>query len=239
VIQQPGAALRATVIQWSRVFLDLIFPPSCVGCGERGVDWCDQCNQSLQRLSAPICKHCGSPLPTSKSKCTRCADFPTILSVRSYATYGGSLLKAILHLKYRPNKRLAEIMGNWLVDLVIQERIEADRIVTVPLGRKRLRQRGYNQVDLIADQMASRLGITNDKKALRRIRETRSQVGLDLAYRHKNVQDAFRADPLRLQNQKVILVDDLFTTGATLLACTSALREAGVRRVYGFTLARA
>ncbi len=148
-------------------------------------------------------------------------------------------MRAILHLKYRPNKRIGEMMGNWLVELTIQNGTEADKILAVPLGTNRLKQRGYNQVDLVVDTMAKRLGVVRDTKALIRVRETKSQVGLDTYTRRINVQDAFRADPKKLQKQSVILVDDLFTTGATLLACTNALQEAGVRRVFGVTVARA
>jgi ComF family protein len=238
VIRQPGAALRATALHWSRAFLDILFPPTCVGCGKPGIDWCDACDQDLYRLSGPVCARCGTLLPQPQTECARCMDFPSILQIRSYAYYQGSLLKAVLHLKYRPNQRIAEVMGNWLVELVIQEGMVADLILAVPLGRDRLKQRGYNQVDLIANHMAKRLGIRDDKKGLMRVRETRSQVGLDLVNRQINVQNAFQAAP-HIKNQRVLLVDDLFTTGATMLACTSALQKVGVRKVYGLTVARA
>jgi ComF family protein len=238
VIRQPGAAICATALHWSRAFLDILFPPACVGCGEFGVDWCDACDQDLRRLSGPICIRCGTSLTQPQTECERCIDFPSILKIRSYAYYEGSLLKAILHLKYRPNQRLAEVMGNWLVELVIQEGLEADLILAVPLGRNRLKQRGYNQVDLITNHMAKRLGIRSVKKGLKRVRETKSQVGLDPVNRHINVQNAFQANP-HIKNQRVLLVDDLFTTGATMLACTSALQEVGVRKIYGLTVARA
>jgi len=239
VIRQPDAALSASAHHWTRTFLDLIFPPSCAGCGKSGLEWCDSCNQALHRLSKPVCDHCGSPLPDHRQNCSRCMDFSDILQVRSFAYYEGPLLKAILHLKYRPNTRLAEIMGGWLAELAIQEKMEAERVIPVPLGRRKLNQRGYNQVDLISGWMAKKLGIVNDRKALKRIRETQSQVGLDPASRHSNVQDAFRANPQGIKDQSVFLVDDLFTTGATLLACTSALQKAGVRKVFGLTIARA
>ncbi|OGO19821.1 MAG: hypothetical protein A2Z14_06225 [Chloroflexi bacterium RBG_16_48_8] len=239
MIRQPGAALSATAHHWTRAILNLIFPPTCVGCREPGVEWCDRCNQALRRLSKSACNYCGSPLPHHQKECTQCVEFPDILRIRSYAYYEGSLIKAILHLKYRPNRRLAEIMGSWLAELAIQEGMEAERVIAVPLGRKRLNQRGYNQVDLIADGMAKKLGIVREKKALKRIRETQSQVGLDPVTRRLNVHNAFQANQQGLKDQCVFLVDDLFTTGATLLACTSALQEVGVRKVYGLTVARA
>jgi ComF family protein len=238
VSRQPSAAIRATALHLSRAFLDILFPPVCVSCGKLGVDWCDICDQDLRRLSGPMCIRCGTPLPQPQIECARCIDFPSILQIRSYAYYQGSLLRAVLHLKYHPNQRLAEVMGNWLAELVMQEGMEADLILAVPLGRNRLKQRGYNQVDLITNHMVKRLGIRSDKEVLQRVRETKSQVGLDPVNRHINVQNAFQANQ-RIKNQRVLLVDDLFTTGATMVACTNALRKVGVKKVYGLTVARA
>lgn len=239
MIRQYGRGLNATVLQWSRTLLDLLFPPTCVGCGEPGVDWCDQCNQSLRILLKPLCTRCGSQLLDAHKKCVRCREFPGILTVRSYAIYEGSLLRALLHLKYRPNRQIARIMGHWLAELSRREGMEAEMIIPVPLGRVRFMQRGYNQVDLIVDSMAEYLGIPRNKKALKRVRETKSQVGLDPVARRLNVQNAFLADQQAIRNQIVYLVDDLFTTGSTFLACTHALQKAGVHKVYGLTVARA
>jgi ComF family protein len=239
VIRRPGAVIRAAAHHWSRAFFDILYPPSCVGCGETGTDWCKTCEKSLRRISRPICAHCGSPLPRNQIECFKCTDFPENLRIRSYAYYEGPLLKAVLHLKYRPNQQLAEAMGKWLVELAIEEGMEADIILAVPLSKKRMKHRGYNQVDLITSHMAKQLGITREKKALKRIRETKSQVGLDPINRHLNVQNAFQANHEILENQRVFLVDDLFTTGATMLACTGALQKVGVRTVFGLTVARA
>ena len=238
MIQHPGAVIRTTAHRWSRALLDILYPPACVGCGEPGVDWCGRCNQTIRRLTRPVCVRCGSSLSQSRSACNRCVDFPENLQVRSYAYYDGPLLRAILHLKYRPNKSLAEVMGNWLIDLAVQEGMEADIILSVPLSKNRLKHRGYNQVDLIVESMAKGLGIASDKRALKRIRETKSQVGLDPINRRINVQNAFQANQRILQGRNVFLVDDLYTTGSTILACTQALNEIGVRKVYGLTVAR-
>jgi ComF family protein len=135
--------------------------------------------------------------------------------------------------------RLGRIIGHWLAGLCLQEEMDGNLIVTVPLSKNRLKQRGYNQVDLIADGMSEDLGIEKRKKVLIRTRETESQVGLDPIARQLNVQDAFQADRQSLKDQNVFLVDDLFTTGATMLACTDALIKAGVQKVFGLTVARA
>jgi ComF family protein len=112
-------------------------------------------------------------------------------------------------------------------------------ILAVPLGEKRLKQRGYNQAELIANGLAEEMQIPISKNILRRTRETRSQVGLDSISRFRNVHEPFHADPKAINKQIVFLVDDLLTTGATLVACTRALMTAGVQKVYGLTVARA
>jgi ComF family protein len=158
--------------------------------------------------------------------------------VRSYAQYEGPLLRALLHLKYRPNRRLAAVFAGWLSDLLKREGWRVSNIVAVPLAASRLRQRGYNQAGLIAHALSRMIELPYDAGALRRIRETPSQVGLDPAERWLNVAGAFKARSHE-QGHVVLIVDDLFTTGATLAACTSALLENGAEQVYGLTVARA
>lgn len=164
---------------------------------------------------------------------------PPRLLIRSYARYRGPLVRALLQLKYRPNRRLASHMAGWLAALAGRESWRPGIIVPVPLGQKRLRQRGYNQATLIAAGLADCLGAQLVERLLARSRETRSQVGLGMADRQRNVQGAFLASASGLEGQSVCIVDDLCTTGATLSACAAALMEAGVEQVVGLTVARA
>lgn len=224
---------------WRISVLDLIFPPRCVGCGQSGDDWCPTCQQAVNAIVRPVCYRCGVPLLDRYRDHHLCDAFPRILAVRSYAWYDGPLLRALLHLKYRPNRRVAYQMGKLLAEIVLSEGWKATKVLSVPLGRKRMLQRGYNQADLIADGLAKHLGLERGRRSLIRARETRSQVGLDAIARRLNVQGAFWADIQSLEGREVYLVDDLLTTGATMLACTEALQKAGVRRVYGLTVARA
>ncbi len=225
--------------KWIGSGLDLVFPPRCVGCGQPGTDWCAGCQRAVNTIIRPLCNRCGLPLFDRNHDRHLCASFPMILLVRSYAWYDGPLLRALLHLKYRPNRRVADLMGQWLAGIIQKEGWEGSKVLSVPLGKKRMRQRGYNQADLIAEGLAKHLGLEWGKSSLVRIRETRSQVGLDQIARRLNVQGAFRADPREVEGHEIFLVDDLLTTGATLLACSEALQNAGVRRVYGLTVARA
>jgi len=153
--------------------------------------------------------------------------------------YEGPLMRALLQMKYRPNQRLAGVFADWLRDLLRREKWHPTKITAVPLAESRQRQRGYNQAGLIATALSRMIELPFDPGALRRIRETPSQVGLDPAERWLNVSGAFEACSRSEQDHAVLLVDDLFTTGATLAACASALLEKGAQQVFGLTVARA
>ena len=116
---------------------------------------------------------------------------------------------------------------------------DVDLIVPVALGPKRLKERGYNQANLLASPCAIRLGVECNQRALRRIRETRSQVGLSIVQRQNNVSGAFIADSKEVGGKRVLLIDDVLTTGATLNACAEALKQAGAVQIFSLTLARA
>jgi ComF family protein len=109
----------------------------------------------------------------------------------------------------------------------------------VPLGKKRLKERGYNQVALVAQPLAYYSGITYLPRALWKARETRSQVGLNVDQRHQNVLNAYQADARSVEKKSVLLMDDVSTTGSTISSCTDALMAAGAREVYAITIARA
>ena len=157
----------------------------------------------------------------------------------AWAAYAPPIDRILTHLKYRPDRDLAEALAKSLAAAFRASGWTATCLAPVPLGRKRLRQRGYNQVGLMAHALGRHLQMPVLSSALVRIRETNSQVGLSPAERERNVAGAFAADPLRLQGQAVLLIDDVYTTGATLGACAQAVRQAGAAAVFGLTVARA
>lgn len=112
-------------------------------------------------------------------------------------------------------------------------------IVPAPLGRERLRERGYNQVALVAKPLSYEMGWDYAPGALTKVRETRSQVGLTISQRRDNVSKAYQADPAKVKRKSVVLMDDVSTTGSTISSCTEALFAAGAREVYALTIARA
>jgi len=112
-------------------------------------------------------------------------------------------------------------------------------MIPVPLGKKRLKERGYNQVGLVARPLAYQLGWAYAPDGLWKTRETRSQVGLTVSQRRENVQNAYQADPKVVKRRSVLIMDDVATTGSTILSCTDALLCAGAQEVYVLTIARA
>ncbi|HSM72674.1 MAG TPA: phosphoribosyltransferase family protein, partial [Anaerolineales bacterium] len=114
-----------------------------------------------------------------------------------------------------------------------------DLLIPVPLGKKRLKLRGYNQVELVAEPLAYKIGWKYEPTALRKSRETHSQVGLSISQRKENVLGAYQADSEIVKRKSVLLMDDVATTGSTIQSCSRALMDAGAQDVYALTIARA
>ena len=219
--------------------IDLIFPPSCAGCGKPGVLWCAECQEKVTRIKLPYCEKCGEPIEKS-GLCKRCqARLPRYEQLISYAQFEGSIRNAIHRLKYRRDIALGLLFSEFLYGLLERMEWEIDKIVPVPLGNIRLSERGYNQSSLIAKPLAMKCQLEFDGRALFRVRDTVSQVGLSYKERRANVKDAFVAKQDHVVNKNVLLIDDVATSGATIEACTDALLEAGANKVYGLTVARA
>jgi ComF family protein len=224
--------------RWLEAGLTLLYPSRCAGCGEAGSFWCAKCDLAKSKILQPFCPRCGFPIH-ARVVCDSCHAHPLPLTVRSYAFYEGSVASALLYIKYRPNQHVASMMSEWLVEIFNRENWKVDLVTPVPLGKQRLRQRGFNQADLVARHFIKRLDLPYIPDALIRTRDTRSQVGLDSAARHTNVQGAFRSFPERVQDRSVLVIDDLYTTGATLCSCAFGLMDSGATRVYGLTVGRA
>jgi ComF family protein len=142
-------------------------------------------------------------------------------------------------MKYRQNLGFGEAIATQMEDFVRGLRWPITMLIPVPLGKKRLKERGYNQVSLVARPLAYRMGWRYEPDALRKTRETRSQVGLNASQRLENVREAYRADHHLVEKSTVLLMDDVATTGSTIAACTEALLSARAQEVYVLTIARA
>lgn len=235
-------SVRPRILQplyWLEAAFDLLFPPQCVGCSSPGSVWCPSCATRLQTLNRPICAICGRPIVQGVRVCRACSASPPRVISRSFAWYRPPLDAAVLHLKYRPDRRLAGVMGGWIAEVYRTAGWQANLVTAVPLSTNRRRQRGYNQARLLGAALALRTGLPLRDDVLVRRRETGTQVGLGPEERRQNVSGAFEARGEWVQNRSIIIVDDLYTTGATLGACAASLFEAGASRVYGLTAARA
>jgi len=232
---QTRGRLRSRI---AKPLLDLLFPPHCVACGRLGSWFCDDCIGKIQMQLPPLCVVCGKPL-TSGGTCKQCQRDPLPLDgLRSVAGYQDPLRQAIHALKYEGVRVLAAPLGDLMADYVARLSLPADVLVPVPLHPARERKRGYNQSRLLAHAIANRIGLPV-VEALARERNTPAQVHLSRHQRLANVQGAFRATGADLCGQRVLLIDDVCTTGATLAACAHALAPSRPRSIWALTLARA
>lgn len=219
--------------------IDLLYPPQCAGCNAPGARWCSDCQQTTPKFSKNVCVYCQRRCGEN-NPCLNCEGvFKGLDEVWVWGLHHGPLRHALHRLKYRRDLGLGEVLADHLVELAKEKNLVDFLVLPVPLGKQRLRERGYNQASLLAQPLAMRLDFPYIPKALRRVRDTRTQVGLSLEERRKNVLGAFEADAFKINGAKVLVVDDVLTTGATINAAGKALKDAGARYVVGLTMARA
>ncbi|MBN1311803.1 MAG: ComF family protein [Anaerolineae bacterium] len=223
----------------ARAALDLLFPPRCAVCGRVERKLCADCVADFHPIGDSFCPTCGEPQLVSNI-CGRCAANPPAFEyIRSAYRYEAGLRKAIHVFKYNGRRGLAAPLADAMVQ-VLPKPLTTVVICPVPLYPARQAQRGYNQARLLAEELAHCWNLTClPEEALRRIRSTSSQVGLDYTARQSNVSNAFAADPALVGGNAILLVDDVCTTGATMNACAKALLAAGATFVAGVSLARA
>ncbi|NTU65924.1 MAG: ComF family protein [Chloroflexi bacterium] len=219
-------------------FIDLLYPPQCGGCQTAGSLWCDACRAAIEPIKPPWCEKCGEPFVTDRL-CANCRTHPLqIEKIRSVALFEGVLRQAIHRFKDERLAGLAEPFGEMLADYWRGELLTADWLIPVPLHPSRERDRGYNQSELLTRSLARRVNVPVSSKGLRRTRATAVQMTLNAAQRRENVAGAFECIEARVRGARVMLIDDVGTTGATLDACAQAVLKAGAASVMGLTLAR-
>lgn len=164
---------------------------------------------------------------------------PPYQALRSWAVFKDPLRSALHKLKYRRDMGLGDALAIPLARYIQKLNWDVEMLVPIPLSPQRFSERGYNQVALIASPLAKFHGWKYAPNGLQRVKHTRSQVGLKIDQRRENVQDAFRAHSSLIRGKKILLMDDVTTTGATLNSASKTLMEAGAQQVYAITVARA
>ena len=229
--------------RWATAGLDLLFPPACAICGHYGYRLCPKCAQQVQPVPTTICECCGRLQPARVVRCATCRAnlHPIIRQVRAAGLHVEPLRHLIHLLKYEGRPDLAPDLARYLAAcfdgpewLTLSQCI--DTVVPVPLHPERLRHRGYDQAALLAQGFCARTRIPLRQDLVARVRFTRAQVGLNAAERHANVKDAFAA-AAPCTNLHILLIDDVYTTGATLAACAQTLQDNGAALVCALTLA--
>ena len=227
----------------ARGLLDLLYPPACVACARvlpaQGF-FCEPCDLAVERTPPAHCARCAEPGHFPAGACPRCTrSAPAFARAWAPLAHAGPVARAVQRFKYEDHPELAPLLARLLADEARAFLSTAPaRVVALPLHARRYRERRYDQAALLASELAHATGRTLRLDLLHRTRATRRQVGLSEAGRAENVEGAFEAQG-RLQGEGVLLVDDVFTTGATARAATAALRSAGAGRVEVLTLARA
>jgi ComF family protein len=229
--------------------LDLVYPRNCIGCGKPSPEsfryLCWDCYADTARVEPPFCRCCGDPVAGDVQHdyiCYACSrQTPHFDFARSAVRYEGGVGEALRALKYDDALWLVDDLADLLAACVQAEYggIEFDRIAPVPLWTARRRARGYNQSALLAEALSRRTGIPCKAKMARRIRPTSTQTGLTAPQRAANVSRAFRPGLFfRPAGRRILLVDDVMTTGATVNSCAGALKDGGADAVYVVTVAR-
>ena len=228
-------------------FLETIFPPRCFVCDglletpdlRSGRRIHPSCRKKLYPVVQPYCYHCGSPLSdSSREYCKDCTGHRSFVEEgRSLFVYRGAVQKSMYRLKYANSRTYAKFLaeeaaqhlGAWM------HRQQIDLIVPVPMFKKKQRYRGYNQAAVFARELERTTGVPCKTHAVSRIRDTRPQKELNGRDREKNVKNAFQVCDFVVKYKKILIVDDIYTTGATVEAVAAELKRNGAGQIFVLT----
>lgn len=205
--------------------LGLLFPDRCIGCGQTGTLFCPACLSNVR------------PSP-HHGRITDLKDSIPLDEAAAAYVFEGALREAVHELKYNRVQRMAVPLGDLLATYIRAYPLPADALIPIPLHPKRLAERGFNQSALMGQRLSHVSGIPLLTTGLVRNRDTAHQVGLDAQARQHNLQGAFVWQHTRKPPARIVLLDDVLTTGATMGECAQALRAAGAREVRALALAR-
>lgn len=228
------------------LILEILFPLRCSACGAKTKNsWllCDECLSDTSYLSSPLCTICGTPFSEGVGVdhvCEECLRSPPSYSfARSLVEYEGAVVTLLRNLKYKCDISVRRSLLKIAETCDFKEFEECDLIIPVPLHKSRLRSRGLNQALFLARIFFLKRAEDIDLRSLVRIKNTRSQTALDVRGRKRNVKNSFEVlSSEHIENKKICLVDDVFTTGSTVRECCRVLKKAGAKEVKVLTFAR-
>ena len=241
--RQPGPAawIAGTLAAAARRLVDIVVPPVCLACQRPlgSIDaLCAPCWRQVRFIRAPLCDRLGIPMPYDTGgpiiSGAALADPPEWQRARAVAHFEHVVRDLVLKFKYADRHDPRRLFGRWLVGAGAELLRDAEVLVPVPLHRWRLLSRKFNQAALLAHEVARLSGVPCEPLVLRRRKATPSQVGLSAAERRRNLQGAFevlKRDRARIDGRRVVLIDDVITTGSTLAACARVLKRAGAAHV--------
>lgn len=231
-------------------FLTVLYPQACRVCEQSVESYadgfvCDACWRNTHVFDGReiICRKCGAFLkkgiPSAETFCRRC-DADEYDSAKSVGLYENALSVSVLALKKQPflSARLQKLILSAFINSPFRD---ATRIIPVPLSERRRRERGFNQASVIAEIVAAQMSLTIDERSLARIADTAPhRAGMDAKARRESVENAFEVKrPRLISGENILLVDDVFTSGATVSSCAKVLKKSGAKKVYVLTIARA
>lgn len=227
--------------------LDTLFPIYCLSCRQAGAFLCEECFQKIRFLSFQVCPRCEKLITEKGRLCQRChSSFPSLDGLIAATRYKENGISRLVHLyKYNFVENLHLPLGRILVKAILKNDLPLpDLIVPVPLHSRRLRWRGFNQAELLAEHVAANLApgfpipVLHDLLVRQKYTPPQMKIG-KYADRRKNVRDAFQIKTgASLKNKRVLLIDDICTTGATLFACAQVLKQNGAKKVMAAVIAR-
>jgi competence protein ComFC len=227
----------------------LLYPASCVVCSsdiDRSEYLCRDCDDRATRIVPPFCAKCSEPFQgaiTQEFRCANCEHRTLHFDAAAAAYRSRGIVRRLIHeFKYGRQRYLRHPLAGWLFETMADSRLRGrpfDLIAPVPLHPARERERGFNQAALLAELVAGKLAVPV-RPVLERVRYTTTQTVHDRAERMENLEDAFRLrKKADVRDSRVLLIDDVLTTGSTLSECARILKEAGAISVHAATAARA